>query len=210
MEPRDILGIVLLAIQASIIIPLAVELRRTRSSEGISTISETAWIIAGTGWSIYGFLTESNTLIASGFLATLGSAIVMSLIHKDLDAEKRKKSLLFGLIFFVVMIASTILFHSPGLGVFLSLFGLIQFFPQMATSIKSIKNKDAHGVPLVGTALRAAYTLTWAVYAAAWFMWGIAFEDVDWPLAAWGLAGFVAFSLQVIAGLVSQRETIRN
>lgn len=64
------------------------------------------------------------------------------------------------------------------------------------------------GVPLVGTGLRAVYTLTWAVYAAAWGLWGIAFSDVDWPLAVWGACGFVAFGLQFIAGLIADNEHV--
>ena len=65
---------------------------------------------------------------------------------------------------------------------------------------------QAHGIPIVGTAMRAIYTGTWAVYAGAWGLWGIAFEDVDWPLAVWGAAGFIAFTLQCIAGLVAARS----
>ena len=45
-----VLGIILPCVQAIIIIPLAAELHKTRSAEGISIISEIAWIVAGMGW----------------------------------------------------------------------------------------------------------------------------------------------------------------
>lgn len=204
MEIRHILGIVLLCIQAIIIIPLALELRKTRSSDGISVISETAWIIAGIGWSLYGYLTGSTTLIISGALATLGSALVYGLIYNDVAAKDNKASLIFGVIFTAVMLCTTVIFGDVGLGVFLAVFGVVQFLPQLFTSTRSIINKDGHGVPLAGTALRAIYTLTWCIYAGAWFMWGIAFEDIDLPLAVWGACGFIAFGLQFIAGVIAR------
>lgn len=207
METRVVLGVALLAVQAAIIVPLAVELRKTRSARGISVISETAWIIAGVGWSIYGYLTGSVTLIASGALATLGSLTVYSLIFNDVEKEERNRSFVLGVVFCVFMLTTTAAAGATGLAVFLSVFGLVQFLPQLRTSIIDIKAKTGVGVPLAGTALRALYTLTWAVYAAAWFLWGISFGEIDWPLAVWGACGFVAFSLQFIAGLVSRQET---
>ena len=87
---------------------------------------------------------------------------------------------------------------------FLSVFGLVQFVPQMVTSVRAIAHRTGAGIPLVSTGLRAVYTATWAVYAAAWGLWGIAFNEVDWPLAVWGAAGFVAFGLQFVAGLRAQ------
>ena len=127
MDTRAVLGIVLLIVQASIIIPLVIELKKTRSSSGVSIISETAWIIAGLGWSLYGYLTGSTTLIISGALATIGSAIVYSLVYKDVDAITKKRSLIVSIIFTIIMLLSTMIFHSAGLAVFLSLFGLVQF-----------------------------------------------------------------------------------
>ena len=104
------------------------------------------------------------------------------------------------------MILSTVLFQSFGLATFLSLFGVIQFVPQMVTSMKSIAKQDAVGVPIISTLLRAVYTLTWAIYAAAWFWWGIGFQEIDFPLAVWGMTGFTAFSLQAMSGIVSIRK----
>lgn len=40
MDTQQILGIILLIIQFSIIIPLIIELKKTRSSKGISSISQ--------------------------------------------------------------------------------------------------------------------------------------------------------------------------
>lgn len=210
MVAQQILGIILLIIQFSIIIPLVVELGKTRSSQGISLISEVAWVIAGLGWSIYGFLISNITLIISGALATTGSLIVILLIRKDLNSNVKRKSSLFGIFFFVSMIITIVLYNSPGLSIFLSAFGIIQFVPQVIVSFKSIFRKDAHGVPIVSTSLRALYTFTWAFYAAAWFVWGISFKEINWPLAVWGLSGFIAFSLQAIAGIMSKKAIKRS
>lgn len=206
MDIRAVLGIILLIVQASIIIPLVIELKKTRSSSGVSIISETAWIIAGIGWSLYGYLTGSTTLIISGALATIGSAIVYSLVYKDVDSITKKRSLIVSIVFTLIMLLSTMIFHSAGLAVFLSLFGLVQFLPQIATSITSIKEKNGYGVPLIGTGLRALYTLTWAIYAGAWFLWGMGFGEIDYPLAVWGATGCIAFLLQFVSGLLVQRN----
>ena len=205
MDARSMLGIVLLCVQAIIVIPLVIELRKTRSAEGISIMSEVAWIVAGMGWSLYGFMSGSSTLIVSGFLATLGSAIVYGLVRRGIENDVLHRTEVLGLVFMAVMVLSAVLFGVVGLGVFLSVFGVVQFLPQVRTSVRSIRIRDGVGVPLVGTGLRAVYTLTWAVYAAAWGLWGIAFADVDWPLAAWGACGFVAFGLQFVAGVVARK-----
>lgn len=206
MEPRDILGIILLLIQASIIVPLILELRTTRSSSGISILSETAWIIAGAGWSIYGYLTGSTTLIVSGALATVGSALVYYFVYEDIYTMTKQRSVIVSVVFTIIMLLSTMIFHAAGLAIFLSIFGLIQFIPQMITSLKSIKHEDGHGIPLIGTGLRSLYTLTWAIYAGAWFIWEMSFNEIDYPLAVWGTTGFVAFSLQFIAGFIVQKN----
>ncbi len=202
MYARSVLGIILLCVQAVIVIPLVIELKKTRSAEGISILSEVAWIIAGMGWSLYGLMSGSSTLVVSGFLATLGSAVVYGLVRRDVEVRVRHRSGMFGLTFVVVMGLSAVLFGVVGLGVFLSVFGLVQFLPQLRTSVVSIGRRDAVGVPLVGTGLRSLYTLLWAVYAGAW---GLTVADVDWPLAVWGLCGFVAFGLQFVAGVTARR-----
>lgn len=168
MDARSVLGIILLCVQAIIVIPLVIELRKTRSAEGVSILSEVAWIIAGMGWSLYGLLSASSTLVVSGFLATLGSAVVYGLVRRYVEAGVRHRSRMFGLVFVFVMGLSAVLFGVVGLGVFLSVFGLVQFLPQLRTSVVGIGRRDAVGVPLVGTGLRSLYTLLWAVYAGAW------------------------------------------
>lgn len=201
MDARDITGVALLIVQAVIILPLVIELRRTRSAEGISITSEAAWVIAGVGWSVYGALTSSIILIFSGALATAGSLSVLILTGKDVGAVVWRKVSALGAVFAAVMALSAAAFGDVGLAAFLSIFGLVQFVPQIATSLRALRTKSGHGVPLAGTGLRALYAATWAVYAGAWWLWGISFADIDWPLAAWGAAGFVAFSLQCLAGL---------
>lgn len=206
MDAREITGIALLVVQALIILPLIIELRRTRSAEGISITSEMAWVIAGVGWSIYGVLTGSTILIISGALATTGSLVVLGLVARDVSTAVWRKVAVLGAIFAAVMALSTVFFGAVGLAVFLSIFGLVQFVPQIATSLRSLRTRTGHGVPLIGTGLRAVYTATWAIYAGAWWLWGISFADIDWPLAVWGATGFVAFGLQCAAGLRAEKS----
>lgn len=206
MDAREITGIALLVVQALIILPLIIELRRTRSAEGISITSEMAWVIAGVGWSIYGALTGSTILIISGALATTGSLTVLLLTGRDVTTAVWRKVAVLGAIFAAAMALSTVLFGAVGLAVFLSIFGLVQFVPQIATSLRALRTRTGFGVPLVGTGLRAVYTATWAIYAGAWWLWGISFADIDWPLAVWGATGFVAFGLQCVAGLRAEKS----
>lgn len=206
MDAREITGIALLIVQALIILPLIIELRRTRSAEGISITSEMAWVIAGVGWSIYGVLTGSTILVISGALATTGSLAVLLLTGRDVSAAVWRKVAVLGAVFAAVMALSTVFFGAVGLAVFLSIFGLVQFVPQIATSLRALRTRTGFGVPLVGTGLRAVYTATWAIYAGAWWLWGISFADIDWPLAVWGATGFVAFGLQCVAGLRAEKS----
>lgn len=66
----------------------------------------------------------------------------------------------------------------------------------MVKSVRFLLTAQQSSDPLLGTFLRSIYTLTWAVYAGAWFMWGMRMQDVNYPLMIWGLSGFVAFGLQ--------------
>jgi uncharacterized protein with PQ loop repeat len=206
MDARELTGIALLVIQALIILPLIIELRRTRSAEGISITSEVAWVIAGVGWSIYGALTGSTILVISGALATAGSLAVLLLTGRDVTTDVWRKVAVLGAIFAVAMALSTVFFGAVGLAIFLSIFGLVQFVPQIVTSLRALRTRTGFGVPLIGTGLRAVYTATWAVYAGAWWLWGISFADIDWPLAVWGATGFVAFGLQCAAGLRAEKS----
>lgn len=205
MDARVITGTALVIVQAIILIPLVIELRRTRSAKGVSLTSEVAWIIAGVGWSLYGALTHNLTLVISGALATAGSMIVCVLVRRDVDRAEWERLRAPAALFSAAMVACVII-GVGWLSAFLSIFGMVQFVPQILASIQGIRTRSAHGVPIAGTALRAVYTGTWAMYAGAWGLWGIAFSEVDWPLAVWGVAGFIAFVLQCISGLVSKKK----
>lgn len=208
MDARAITGIALLVVQALILLPLVIELRRTRSAEGISITSEVAWVIAGVGWSVYGGLTDSAILVISGALATAVSLMVLLLVGHDVDTVVRGKVTVLGAVFAAAMALSVVLYGAVGLAVFLSIFGLVQFVPQIITSLCALYTKTGHGVPVVGTALRAVYTAMWAVYAGAWWLWGISFVEIDWPLAVWGATGCVAFSLQCVAGFRAIQSSV--
>ena len=205
MDIRLITGTVLVIVQALIVLPLILELRKTTSAQGISIPSEVAWIIAGVGWSIYGALTQSTTLVISGALATTGSLLVCILVRSDVEPDTWKRIRIPAAVFTIAMLFCAVI-DVTWLSVFLSIFGMVQFIPQITASVQGIRTRTAHGVPLTGTALRAVYTGTWAVYAGAWGLWGIAFDDIDWPLAIWGATGCVAFILQFMSGLRSRPQ----
>ena len=132
MDARSILGMILLCVQAVIVIPLVIELRKTRSAEGISIMSEVAWIVAGMGWSLYGLMSGSPTLIVSGFLATLGSAVVYGLVRQDIENDVLQRTGVFGLGFVIVMGLSAMLFGVVGLGVFFVCVWVIAVFASVA------------------------------------------------------------------------------
>lgn len=202
---RDLLGMVLLIIQTGLLVPLCIELLRSRSSKGISLLGETIWVSAGIGWMLYGVSTANKVIIASGCIAAVGSAMVTALILRDTSRSSRLTAFMVAGVALVAFLASRAVWGSVGLAVTLSAFGVIQFIPQIVTSVRSLVNQDGHGVPLVGSLLRSVYTLSWAVYAGAWFLWGMVGESIDFPLVVWGLAGAVAFGLQFCSGLRAKR-----
>ena len=143
MDARVITGTALVIVQAIILIPLVIELRRTRSAKGVSLTSEVAWIIAGVGWSLYGALTQNLTLVISGALATAGSTIVCVLVRRDVDRAEWKRLRVPAAAFTAAMIACGII-GVGWLSAFLSIFGMVQFVPQILASIQGIRTRSAH------------------------------------------------------------------
>lgn len=209
MEIRAYIGLGLLVVQACIALALVVSLRRTREPAGISLLSETAWVVAGLGWLAYGVATSSVVLVASGTLAALSSAAVLVCLRDSIDAKRRRELAAAGTICAALAIAATAIWHTPGLGVFLAVFGLVQFLPQLHVSVRHILSRTGASVPLAGAALRTIYTATWALYAGAWWLWDIQPHEMDWPLAVWGITGAVTFGLQFVTGLMTTRENAR-
>lgn len=209
MEIRAYIGLGLLVVQACIALALIVSLRRTRELAGISLVSETAWVVAGLGWLAYGAATSSAVLVASGALAALGSTAVLVCLRGSIDAKRGRELAAAGAICSAIAIAATAIWGTGGLGVFLAVFGLMQFLPQLHVSVRHIAHRTGASVPLAGAALRTIYTATWALYAGAWWLWDMQPHEMDWPLAVWGITGAIAFGLQFVTGLMTTRENAR-
>lgn len=207
---RETLGILLLLFQAVLILPLAIELLRTRSGKGVSLLGEMLWVIAGIGWITYGVLSNSVVLMISGSLAFLGSLIVSVLIWNKKPLREKKVSVISAFLTGIVFALSIVFGGLIGISLSLSIFGVVQFIPQAITSWNSLRNGGAEGVPLLGSISRSLYTLTWAFYAGAWFVWGISVEKIDFPLLTWGLAGCIVFGMQFWSGIMFRTKNSNN
>lgn len=203
---RELFGVLMLIFQAGLIVPLAVELYRSKNGKGVSLLGETLWVVAGLGWIAYGALSGSLVLVASGALAFLGSAIVIFFTRASKTPSEMNLALAISALVGVLFLVSTLLWGVTGISVALSVFGVVQFLPQAITSGRGIRDGGVSGVPLIGSLSRSAYTLSWAVYAGAWFLWGIAFSEIDYPLLTWGVAGFIVFGIQFLSGVLYRRN----
>lgn len=210
-DVRAVFGIVLLVTQAALIAPLVVRAVRARSARGIALAGEAIWAVAGLGWAVFGWMTGSRTLIASGCLATLGSGALIVLCARYTPRRVRIRSAILAAVVAAGLIASTAAAGSAGLNVALSAFGVVQFIPQIVTAFSQLTHRrPSTALSVTGTALRGVYTGGWAVWAGAWFVWGFPPGEIIWPLTAWGLAGVVAFAFQAAvahAGTVLHWET---
>ena len=215
VDIRLFLGLSLLVMQATLAVVYARELyaarRRDIGTKSVAVLSELMWIVAATGWVWYGVWSHSAVLVASGSIGVIGSATVAWLVFNTLSQHQRRRYVMITAVFALAMILSAAVWGLGGLGTFLAVFGLVQFLPQMHLSATQLlRGEIVHSVPLKGAALRALYTGLWAIYAVAWHLWGTDPVPIDWPLAVWGLAGYIAFSLQVCVGLSSRRMLQRS
>lgn len=198
-----VLGLALLGVQAALAVVVLREVRATRSAGGIAVLGELLWVIAGVGWAWYGVWTESVVLTLSGSLAAVCSTAVCVYVRRDVTRGEWQRYALFGAVSALVMVAAGAVFGVVGLSVFLAVFGLIQFLPQLRLSTTQLLRGDVvPGAPVQGPAFRSAYTGTWLIYAVAWGLAGTA--TIDWPIAVWGASGCVAFALQALVGLRSK------
>lgn len=205
---REALGIVLLIVQFALVAPLVLRLLRTRDGAGISMGSEAIWSFAGMGWFLYGLGISSPTLMASGAMASLGSITMTSLLWSGKTAAERKSALLLAGLTLTTLGSSMLIAGNAGLSLSLSVIGAVQFLPQMAETWRTWRARvPTPGVSLAGTGLRVVYTGGWAIWAGAWFWWGIGFEHIDWPLVAWGLAGVIAFGMQILVAATGREHT---
>lgn len=203
------LGIVLLIVQAGLAIPMIIQLLRARDRSGISLTGEMIWIVAGAGWIAYGVATGAVAITISGALAMVTSSAITILIWRSAPGRHRT-ALTLSIVTAVFLSAGLVIAGLPGLSMTLAAFGLVQFVPQFVTSLSAVRSgASAEGVSVLGAAARAGYTLGWAFYAGAWFVWGQQMTRIDWPLVSWGIAGGVTFGLQAVAAARSHRLTRR-
>lgn len=202
---RELFGIAMLGVQMAINIPVILRLLRARSGEGMSLSGEAVWVAGGVGWIIYGVMTDSWTLVVSGSLAVIGCAVTSALVVKYSRPPMKIAASLCG-VTLVAIIGGALVAGVPGLSWSMAVFGVVQFLPQLWETLKSLlRRESAGGVSVLGTTFRAVYTGGWAVYAGAWWLWGIPASQVDWPLMIWGAAGVVVFGLQAVHANLANR-----
>jgi hypothetical protein len=195
-DPRAVLGFTLLVIQASLALPLVVRVIRARNGVGISLAGESIWMVAGVGWAVYGGMSGSVALVGSGSIAAITSGLLSALLWPLLP-EQRGPALGASAATALGLSAGALIGGWPGLSVALSVFGVMQFIPQLRHSVDAVRLRTTTpGVSVWGSSLRAGYAAGWAVYGGAWWLWGLAIEHIDWPLLIWGAAGAITFGLQ--------------
>lgn len=179
----------------------------SRSAASIAVLGELAWIVAGTGWVIYGIWAESYIVAVSGAVGVLCCTVLCLLVRRDVVRGEWLRYAVITALFALSMAGSIVLGGVQGLSLFLAVFGFVQFIPQLRLSLTQLIRSDVvAGVPVYGAAFRAVYTGLWCIYAVTWGIWGAA--TIDWPLAVWGATGSVAFALQAAVGIRSRRALV--
>lgn len=198
---RELLGFGILAVQFLLVFPVVWGLLRAKVRVGYSVAGEWMWFAAGAGWTVYGLWVSSWALVASGVLAAVTSFMVGFLCWRGAGVADRRAAVLLTSAVGVGCVVGGLFWGVAGLSLALSVFGVVQFIPQIVKTLKAWRAVSSGGavfggVSGAGAVGRALYSLAWAVYAGAWFLWGVGFGSVDWPLLVWGVSGFVAFALQ--------------
>ena len=201
------LGLGLLAMQCWLALVVLREVWRSRSAASIAVLGELAWIVAGTGWVIYGIWAESYIVAVSGAVGVLCCTVLCLLVRSDVTRSECQRYAAVTALFALSMSLAVVVGGVRGLSLFLAVFGFVQFIPQLCLSLTQLVHGDVvAGAPVYGAAFRAVYTGLWCVYAVAWGIWGAA--TIDWPLAVWGATGSVAFALQAAVGIRSRRALV--
>lgn len=204
---HEALGIALLFVQTALLLPLLLHAFKTRSTQGMSLTGEVLWTIAGLGWMVYAILSDSYTVIASGFIAMIGSGILSILIWRNTTSKEHRIALLVAAPSFIIGFLLTFINGQNGLSLALAIFGAVQFIPQIVTTVRTFKTRSPPlGVSIVGASLRAFYTAGWSLYAAGFAVWGLTSPDIQWPLFVWGLAGLIAFGFQASVAYLSKQR----
>lgn len=199
MEARSVLGIVLVAVQAVQVAPLVAHAIRTRSAAGVSVPGEAAWAVGGLGWALFGYWTGSPILVVSGCLAAVASGTLTALLWRAPEAARGAAAGLAALTAVALAIPSLAV-GVAGLSVALSVFGVVQFLPQLRQSLTAWRSRaSTPGVSVTGAVVRSVYTAGWALWGGAYMLWGLPPSGVDWPIVAWGVAGAVTFAVQALA-----------
>lgn len=206
---RALLGVLLLGVQASFVIPMVLQVPRARSANGVSLTGEALWTVAGVGWAVYAYATGDLAIVASGTLAALGSGALSVLAGRHASRASRRRAVGAAAGSAVGGVTAGVLGGVVGLAWALSVFGVVQFLPHLATAAALwLRREPAEGLSVPGTALRAVYAAGWSLYAAGWAVWGITGGAIQWPLLAWGLVGALAFSAQGAVAVRTRRLSV--
>lgn len=192
MNFHVIFGLVLCAVQGLMLAALISHARRAVSASGASSVGEAAWCAAGIGWMVYGLGTGSTVLVLSGALACAGSAGVLVLLGRWFTPRERAAGALAFMVVAAGLAVGWWVGGAGGIGTALAIFGVGQFAPQ-ALVLRRYWGSPMPGVSTRASLLRTLNTASWAIYAGAWALLGLA--RYDWPLIAWGIAGTLVFSL---------------
>lgn len=196
---RDMLGICLLVAQLGMLLPLIGHAIRSRSAQGVALAGEAIWSVAGIGWMVHAAAAGDMAVVVSGALAAAGSGCLTVLLWPHATRTQQRTATILAFTTALALTAAASV-GSTGLAVGLSVFGVVQFWPQILTSLHAlVRRKPCAGVTPVGAGLRAVYAAGWALYAGAWFWWGMSVSEIGWPLVTWGLMGMVAFGTQALA-----------
>lgn len=196
---RDVLGMSLLVAQVAMLLPLVGHAVRSRSAQGVALAGEAIWAVAGIGWMVYAAASGDVAVVASGALAAAGSGCLTVLLWPHATRTQQRTATILA-VTTALALAAAAAAGPAGLALGLSVFGIVQFWPQTFTSVRAlVRREPCAGVTPLGAGLRAVYAGGWALYAGAWFWWGMSASEIGWPLVAWGLMGVVAFGTQALA-----------
>lgn len=208
IDVREAFGFGLVAVQASILLPLIRHAARSRNGTGASMSGEAIWAVAGVGWLVYALAADAPAVIVSGTVAAFGSAAMVVLLWTTKSSRDRLGAVALAAATALGLGLPGLVYGAGGLVAALSVFGIVQFVPQFVESARHLSaGTPTPGTSVLAASMRALYAFGWSIYACGWALAGLITSGtsgsgrVDWPLAAWGLAGCVAFASQALAAV---------
>jgi hypothetical protein len=210
IESRELFGLAMVALQAGLAIPLIARMVRSSDRGGTSLAGECIWVVAGVGWLVYSVGIGSVAILISSFLA-VGTSLTLALLVWPSAPAQRRTAVILTALTAAFLGSGFALGGLDGLSLTLAIFGTVQFIPQMLESFGKLRARESTaGVSILGSASRMLYTLGWAFYAGAWFVWGDQMTRIDWPIVTWGITGTLAFGLQAYVAARGRRVLTRS